>query len=113
IAIAIALVLAALAAWLVRARLRRLDRGGAIAFAAILALALGVRLWGLGDAGQTWDEDEYWSAGRNDVQNLLGLDASSDAWVWNYEHPPVTKYLAGAGGLFADGFGPARALSAL
>ncbi len=113
IALAIMLVVAVLALWLVRARIMRLDHRVVIGFAATFALAFAVRVWGLGDAGQTWDEDEYWSAGRNDVQNLLAVDAAPDAWVWNYEHPPVTKYLAGAGALWTDGFGPARAMSAL
>ena len=80
--------------------------------AAIFAIALIVRLSGLGAAGQTWDEDEYWCAGRNYLQNILALDFSPHAWRWNYEHPPVTKYLAGLGALWADGYGPARGLFA-
>lgn len=80
--------------------------------AAIFAIALIVRLAGLGGAGQTWDEDEYWCAGRNYLQNILSLDFSPHAWRWNYEHPPVTKYLAGLGALWADGYGPARGLFA-
>jgi 4-amino-4-deoxy-L-arabinose transferase-like glycosyltransferase len=140
IVVAIALVIAALVVWLLRARLRFADdeqsesngvgtpaappsgrarrprgiaRRAALAFGACFLLAFASRAWNLGDMGQTWDEDEYWSAGRNDVQNLLALDFAPDAWVWNYEHPPVTKYLAGAGALWSDGFGPARALSAI
>jgi hypothetical protein len=113
IVLAIALVLLALGAWVFRRDLRAADRKLLVAFGACAALALAARAWDLGDAGQTFDEDEYWSSGRNDVQNLLALDAAPDAWVWNYEHPPVTKYLAGAGALWSDGFGPARALSAL
>ena len=35
------------------------------------------------------------------------------SWQWNFEHPPVMKYLDGIGAQFADGFGPARALSAI
>ena len=35
------------------------------------------------------------------------------SWTWNFEHPPVMKYLDGIGAQFADGFGPARALSAV
>ena len=67
----------------------------------------------LGGAGQTWDEDVNWAAGRNYVTNLLDGDFSVLAWRWNYEHPPVMKILAGIGAQLADGFGPARALSAL
>jgi 4-amino-4-deoxy-L-arabinose transferase-like glycosyltransferase len=106
-------VVIALALWLARARIRAIDRRSLVAFGSCFALAFVARAWDLGAAGQTWDEDEYWSSGRNDVQNLLALDLAPDAWVWNYEHPPVTKYLAGAGALWSDGFGPARALSAL
>ena len=113
IVLAIALVLLGLGAWTFRDQLRGADRKLLIAFGACAALAFAARAWDLGAAGQTWDEDEYWSSGRNDVQNVLALDAAPDAWVWNYEHPPVTKYLAGAGALWSDGFGPARALSAL
>ena len=84
------------------------------ASAALMAvLALGVRLWDLGGAGQTWDEDVNWSAGRNYITNLLALDFSSASWQWNYEHPPIMKYIAGLGAQWADGYGPARALSAL
>jgi 4-amino-4-deoxy-L-arabinose transferase-like glycosyltransferase len=79
----------------------------------VFAVAAIARLWDLGAAGQTWDEDTYWSAGRNYVQNLVRGDFDDAAWRWNYEHPPVTKYLAGLGGLWSDGFGGARAMSAL
>src|SRR5262249_43491406 len=61
----------------------------------------------------TWDEGVNWTAGRNYVTNILSLDFTEPSWTWNYEHPPVMKYLAGIGAQFADGFGPARALSAL
>lgn len=91
---------------------RRLTSPTAIALA-VFAFAAVVRLWDLGAAGQTWDEDTYWSAGRNYVQNLVRGDLDTLAWRWNYEHPPVTKYLAGLGGLAEDGMTGARALSAL
>ena len=106
-------IVIAMASWLLRSHIRVIDRRLVIAFASCFALAFAVRVWDLGAAGQTWDEDEYWSSGRNDVENLLAQDYGADAWVWNYEHPPVTKYIAGAGALVSDGFGPARALSAL
>jgi 4-amino-4-deoxy-L-arabinose transferase-like glycosyltransferase len=76
----------------------------------IFVVAVGIRLWGLGGTGQTWDEDEYWSAGRNDVQNLFEGDFSNLAWSWNQQHPPVTKYLAGVGALAEDGYTAARLL---
>ena len=73
-----------------------------------------MRLVGLGGAGQTWDEDVNWAAGRNYITNLLVARLlRAPSWSWNYEHPPVMKLLDGIGAQFADGFGPARALSAL
>jgi len=96
-----------------RRRLAAVSRGQWLAMGAVLAVGLAVRLVGLGDAGQTWDEDTNWAAGRNYITNLLDLDFSDAAWSWNFEHPPVMKLLAGIGAQFADGFGPARALSAL
>jgi hypothetical protein len=96
-----------------RRRLAAVSRNQWIAMAGVLAVGLAVRLVGLGDAGQTWDEDTNWAAGRNYITNLLDLDFSAAAWSWNYEHPPVMKLLDGIGAQLADGFGPARALSAL
>ena len=105
-------LLVALALFWARASLARADRGALLWGALVLALALGVRLWDLGGAGQTWDEDVNWSAGRNYVSNWLALDFRPASWTWNYEHPPVMKYIAGIGAQWADGYGPARALSA-
>ena len=113
IALAMLAVVVATACMLARRRLARVPRATWIAFAGVLALALVARLVSLGDAGQTWDEDVNWAAGRNYVQNVLALDFTDRAWLWNYEHPPVMKYLAGTGALLVDGFGAARALSAL
>jgi hypothetical protein len=80
--------------------------------AVVLTVALAARLWGLGDAGQTWDEDVNWSAGKNYVTNVLELDFAPESWIWNLEHPPVMKLLVGVGAQLADGYGPARAISA-
>lgn len=112
-ALAIVLVLAGLILFLVRDGLRRIDRTSAIAFAAVFVPALLIRLHDLGAAGQTWDEDVNWSAGRNYITNLLSLDFRLSSWRWNLEHPPVMKYVAGLGAQLADGYGPARALSAI
>jgi 4-amino-4-deoxy-L-arabinose transferase-like glycosyltransferase len=98
---------------LARHRLAAVSRETWIAMGAIVALACFVRWFGLSDHGQTWDEDVNWSAGRNYITNLLSLDFHADAWSWNFEHPPIMKDLEGIGAQFADGFGPARALSAI
>lgn len=96
-----------------RRRLAAVPRGTWIAMAAVFAAGVAARWIDLGGAGQTWDEDVNWAAGRNDVTNVVGLDASAASWQWNFEHPPVMKLLAGIGAQFSDGFGPARALSAI
>src|SRR5262249_1038909 len=74
------------------------------------AVAAAIRLWRLGAFGQTWDEDVYWSSGRNYLENLVHLDFRMRMWRWNFEHPPVAKYVLGLGALWHDGYGPARAL---
>ncbi|MCX5741795.1 MAG: glycosyltransferase family 39 protein, partial [Proteobacteria bacterium] len=99
--------------WCARARLRAIPRDVWLAIGGVFALALVARLWNLGGQGQTFDEDVNWVAGRNYITNLVGLDGAPRSWIWNYEHPPVMKYLVGIGAQFADGFGPARAMSAL
>ena len=109
----IAIILAAVIVFLFRNALRRIDRQTAMWAAAVLMVALAVRLVGLDGAGETWDENTNWSAGKNYITNLLALDFSQESWRWNYQHPPVSKYIAGLGAQWADGFGPARALSAL
>ena len=98
---------------LARERLRAVPRNTWLAMGAIFLGACVVRWLGIFAFGQTWDEDVNWGAGRNYITNVLSLDASPGSWLWNFEHPPVMKYLAGIGAQFADGFGPARALSAL
>ena len=80
---------------------------------ALFCVALAARLWDLGGAGQTWDEDVYFSAGRNQWLNLLAGDFRASSWQWNLEHPPVTRYLVGLGSLFGEPLNNARALSAL
>lgn len=100
-------------AFMARRRLAAVSRNQWLAMGGVLAVAMAVRLVGLGEAGQTWDEDTNWAAGRNYITSLLDLDFSQIAWSWNYEHPPVMKLLAGIGAQLADGFGPARVMSAL
>ena len=96
-----------------RERLRAVPREHYLAMAAVLAGALLARWIDLSGFGQTWDEDVNWAAGRNYITNLLSLDFHARSWSWNFEHPPVMKYLEGIGAQFADGFSPARALSAV
>jgi 4-amino-4-deoxy-L-arabinose transferase-like glycosyltransferase len=79
----------------------------------IFVVALAARVWGLSQFGQTWDEDEYWSSGRNYVINILAGDTRPGSWRWNHEHPPITKYLAGAGALAQDGYLAARMIFAV
>lgn len=98
---------------LARRRLAAVPRATWLAMAVVLVGGIAVRWIDLGGFGQTWDEDANWCAGRNYITNLVGLDVSERSWQWNFEHPPIMKYLAGIGAQLADGFGPARALSSL
>jgi 4-amino-4-deoxy-L-arabinose transferase-like glycosyltransferase len=109
IASLIVLILAAAGVLLARPKL---DRRTVLVVGGVFVFALIVRLYGLSAAGQTWDEDEYWSAGRNYLVNLLSLDFSDASWRWNFEHPPITKYIGGLGALWQDGYDVARALFA-
>lgn len=113
IALALLAVLVGSMLVLARRRLARVPRQTWLAFGAVLALALLARWIGLGDQGQTWDEDVNWASGRNYITNVLALDGSRASWLWNFEHPPVMKLLAGIGAQLSDGFQPARALSAV
>jgi 4-amino-4-deoxy-L-arabinose transferase-like glycosyltransferase len=112
IALALLALAAALLLYLARGALRRIDRRAMAGAAIVFAVALGARLVDLDGAGQTWDEDVNWSAGRNYVTNWLALDFRPSSWQWNLEHPPLTKLAAGVAAQWADGFGPARAVSA-
>jgi 4-amino-4-deoxy-L-arabinose transferase-like glycosyltransferase len=98
---------------LARRRLAAVPRHTWIAMASVFVAGVVVRWIDLGGFGQTWDEDVNWAAGKNYVTNLVGLDFAARSWSWNFEHPPVMKLLDGIGAQFADGFGPARALSAI
>ncbi|MDQ3336524.1 MAG: glycosyltransferase family 39 protein [Myxococcota bacterium] len=113
IAIALLLTIVGACLYATRRRLAAVPRDMWLAIAAIFVAGVIIRWLDLDGAGQTWDEDVNWAAGRNYVSNVLALDFRSTSWVWNYEHPPVMKYLAGVGAQLADGFGPARAISAI
>jgi 4-amino-4-deoxy-L-arabinose transferase-like glycosyltransferase len=114
-AIALGLLVTAVSALcvLARRRLAAVPRETWLAMAGVLIAGLAVRWFDLGGCGQTWDEDANWAAGRNYVTNLIGLDFAEESWRWNFEHPPIMKLLAGIGAQFVDGFGAARALSAI
>jgi 4-amino-4-deoxy-L-arabinose transferase-like glycosyltransferase len=96
-----------------RRRLRSCDRTMLLTTLGVLLGAMAIRCVGLDAHGQTWDEDVNWSAGRNYITNLLRFDISESSWKWNYEHPPVMKYLAGIGAQFSDGYSVSRGISAL
>jgi 4-amino-4-deoxy-L-arabinose transferase-like glycosyltransferase len=63
--------------------------------AAIVVLALSVRLYGLMDAGLTWDEPITINAGVSYVVALTHFEFNNGAWAVNYEHPPIGKYIYG------------------
>ncbi|HTR55741.1 MAG TPA: glycosyltransferase family 39 protein [Kofleriaceae bacterium] len=113
IAAALLAILVASLCVLARRRLRAVPRQTWIAMAAIFVAACVVRWIDLSGFGQTWDEDVNWASGRNYITNILALDLRTESWQWNLEHPPVMKYLAGIGAQFADGYGPARAISGI
>ncbi len=68
----------------------------------IVTGALLVRLWDLSGAGQTWDEDVYWAAGRNFVENLLDGRWRAGHFAWNLEHPALAKWLYGPATLLSE-----------
>ncbi len=84
-----------------------------VVFLLLFVGALSVRAWDLHEAGRTWDEDVYWAAGRNYVQNLLAADWRAESWQWNNEHPGLGKWLYGPGTLVTEAFTAARMISAL
>ena len=113
IALSLLLVIIAATLFAARRRLRQVTRRQGLSLVAVFAVAFAVRLYDAGAAGQTWDEDANWAAGRNYITNVVNLDFRHAAWQANYEHPPMMKYLMGIGAQFADGYGPARAIAAL
>jgi 4-amino-4-deoxy-L-arabinose transferase-like glycosyltransferase len=113
IALALLATLVATLCVLARRRLAAVSRATWLAMAVVFGAGVALRWFDLGGLGQTWDEDVNWAAGRNYVTNVLALDFTARSWQWNFEHPPVMKLLAGIGAQLADGFGPARALSAV
>ena len=113
VALGIVVALLLCIAYLSRKGLAACDRSLLLTTCAMLLGALAIRCIGLDAQGQTWDEDVNWSAGRNYITNLLSLDFSDSSWRWNYQHPPVMKYMAGIGAQFSDGYSVSRGISAL
>ena len=91
----------------------RQGRRDLLVFCLLFAGALTVRMYDLNEAGRTWDEDVYWAAGRNYVQNLLAGDTRSESWAWNNEHPGFGKWIYGPGTLLMDRFAASRATAAI
>jgi len=60
---------------------------------AIFLLSFLFRLWGIKETGGTWDEDIYYNSAYHYYFNLKNLDFSRASWGWNFEHPPVAKYI--------------------
>jgi 4-amino-4-deoxy-L-arabinose transferase-like glycosyltransferase len=99
--------------WIGQLRRQRIVRIDALLILILIGAALLVRLWDLGAAGQTWDEDIYWSAGRDYIQNFLAGDFRPESWAWNQEHPALAKWIYGPATLVSEDYGPARYLSAV
>jgi 4-amino-4-deoxy-L-arabinose transferase-like glycosyltransferase len=74
----------------------------------LLGGSFAFRTWDMDVVGQTWDEDVYWTAGRNYVQNLLSADIRAESWSWNHEHPALAKWLYGPATLIDEDFHAAR-----
>jgi 4-amino-4-deoxy-L-arabinose transferase-like glycosyltransferase len=91
----------------------RVARRDLLLLGAVFALALSVRLYDLSAAGQTWDEDVYYGAGRCYIEGLLGLDFRASTYAANFEHPAAAKWLYGPATLISDSFDPPRALAAV
>jgi 4-amino-4-deoxy-L-arabinose transferase-like glycosyltransferase len=63
---------------------------------AIIVLSMGVGLYGLMDAGITWDEPLTIMAGMKYGHNVETLNFSPEAWSMVMEHGPLSKYIYGA-----------------
>ncbi len=92
-------------------------RGGAAPWqdalvAGLLGLvAVAVRAWAIPTQDVLWDELAYLVSGDHMVRNAMLGDWSKEAFRFNFEHPPVAKWLYGLGGLLG-GHAGARALGA-
>lgn len=59
----------------------------------IFFTAFTCRFIGIKETGGTWDEDVYYNSAYHYYFNLKSLDFSKEAWGWNFEHPPLAKYI--------------------
>lgn len=110
---AILLTWVAVVAFFLRHRIRATSKVTWTATLLVFLLAVATGTMDQGGAGQTWDEDTNWAAGKNYVSNVLTMDFGRAAWRWNFEHPPITKYILGAAAHWQDGFACARSMAAL
>jgi hypothetical protein len=63
----------------------------------VFIVSLSFRLWDIKATGGTWDEDIYFTSGWNFINNLYWRNFTPEDWGWNFEHPPVSKYIYGIG----------------
>lgn len=76
-------------------RFATVDLGIAL-FASAIALAIRSRM--VGETDLAWDELWYWNGGEHHVRNAMLGDWSAEAFRFNHEHPPITKWIYGFGG---------------
>lgn len=63
----------------------------------IFLFALTIRLWNLGEAGRTWDEQTYAQWGYKFIVLIKNLDFSNPYWYKTSGSPPLTRYIYGIG----------------
>jgi hypothetical protein len=79
---------------------------------AVLIAAFAVRAVGIPGPEWTCDESFYRLSGELGLRNLRLGDYSGEAFRWNWEHPPVAKWIYGLAGVLGGPEG-ARLVSAL
>lgn len=99
-------------AWLAwRARRGSAPWQDALVAALLGGVAVAVRAWAIPSQDVLWDELAYLLSGDHMVRNAMLGDWSKEAFRFNFEHPPVAKWIYGVGGLLG-GHAGARALGA-
>ncbi len=83
----------------------------ALVAALLGGVAVAVRAWAIPIQDVLWDELAYLISGDHMVRNAMLGDWSKEAFRFNFEHPPVAKWIYGVGGLLG-GHAGARALGA-